>query len=202
MTSSETIVSLFSIALVAMITPGANNLVVFTVSIGAAPKKTAKACGGIIVGTICLTVVCWFGAAPVLYAMPSLQLVIVGLGCAYLVWGGTSLVLNAWRQSAGAGPTLPSSFWGLAVFQVTNPKAWVLCVSAAALMRGDRSDVLGLIVLATIFGIASALSLAVWAGAGRLLPGARTEGDAPPWVKAVLGLALIGTSVSLAFSAL
>lgn len=201
MMAPETLVGLFSLAFVAMITPGPNNFVALTVSVGGDRSKTARACGGIIAGTICLTGVCWFGAASVFEVFPVLQLVIVGLGCAYLVWGGISLFLSAWRRGANPGQSLPSSFWSLAGFQFTNPKAWVLCVAAVSAMQGSRSDLHGLIMLAAIFGIASALSLAVWVSAGRLLPGARTGKDTPPWITAVLGLALIGTSASLALSA-
>ncbi|WP_339764556.1 LysE family translocator [uncultured Hoeflea sp.] len=197
----ETIVGLFSLAFVAMITPGPNNLVALTVSVGGDPGKISKACSGIIAGTVCLIVLCWFGAASIFEILPGLQLVIVGLGCAYLLWGGAYLFLSAWRRSSGPGQSLPSSFWGLVCFQFVNPKAWVLCVAAVSAIQGRRSDLHGLIVLAAIFAIASTSTLAIWIGAGRLLPRRRSGEDTSPWVSALLGLALIGTSASLAISA-
>lgn len=74
----DIVTGIFGLAFVAMITPGPNNLVALTLSVGGELKKTAQACGGIIVGTICLIVVFWFGAASVFEALPVLQVIIVG----------------------------------------------------------------------------------------------------------------------------
>ncbi|WP_371171337.1 LysE family translocator [Aliiroseovarius sp. 2305UL8-7] len=202
MMAPEIVAGIFGLAFVAMITPGPNNLVALTLSVGGELNKTARACGGIIAGTICLVVVCWFGAASVFEAFPVLQIIIVGLGCAYLMWGGATLFLSTWHAGEPSGQSFPSSFWGLAGFQFTNPKAWVLCVAAVSVMQGSRADLLGLAVLGAIFGVSSAISLAVWVAAGRLLPRKRYEEGTPPWISAILGLALIGTCVSLAISAI
>ncbi|MEQ9199503.1 MAG: hypothetical protein RLN80_05905, partial [Rhodospirillales bacterium] len=94
------------------------------------------------------------------------------------------------------------SFWALAGFQFTNPKAWVLCVSAVSAMQLSNAGPAGLILLTAIFGIACVLSLSVWACAGRLLPLHRDRQHSPPWMSALPGFALIVTSAALAVSAI
>ena len=199
--SAEVLTGLFSLAFVAMITPGPNNLVAMSLSVGGNLRRTVAACGGIVSGTVCLVVVNWFGAASIFEALPVLRIAIVGMGSAYLIWCGTALVLGAWRGKAEQEHLLPSSFWALAGFQFTNPKAWVLCVAAVSAVQIGESGLTGLIALSAIFSIASMASLSIWVGIGRLFTAPRGGTRASPWIRAVLGLALIATSAMLVFSA-
>ena len=98
--SAEVLTGLFSRAFVAMITPGPNNLVAMSLSVGGNLRRTMAACGGIVSGTVCLVVVNWLGAASIFEAFPVLRIAIVGMGAAYLMWCGTALFLGAWRDRA------------------------------------------------------------------------------------------------------
>ena len=194
--------TLFSLAFVAMITPGPNNLVVLSLSIAGDLGRTVRACGGIVSGSMCLVALSWFGAVSAFEFYPVLRILIVGAGSVYLMWCGATLVLSARCDSADTGHSLPSSFWGLAGFQFANPKAWVLSVAAVSAMQNSNATLSGLIVLTAIFGFASLISLSIWASLGRLLPLPRDRGKAPSWVNIILGLALISTSALLANSAI
>lgn len=199
--SAEVLTGLFSLAFVAMITPGPNNLVAMSLSVGGNLRRTMAACGGIVSGTLCLVVVTWFGAASIFEAFPVLRIAIVGMGAAYLMWCGTALFLSAWPDRAEQELLLPSSFWALAGFQFTNPKAWVLCAAAVSSAQIGDPGLTGLIALSAIFTIASVVSPSIWVGIGRLLTVRRGGTRAPPWITAVLGLALIATSAMLVASA-
>lgn len=201
MTSAEVPAGLFSLAFVAMITPGPNNVVAMSVSVSGNLRRTVAACGGIVSGTVGLVVVNWFGAASIFQVLPVLRIAIVGMGSAYLVWCGTALFLSAWRGKAEQEHLLPSSFWALAGFQFTNPKAWVLCVAAVSAVQIGGPGLAGLIALSAIFATASVVSLSIWVSIGRLFTAPRGGTRAPRWIRAVLGLALIGTSAMLVVSA-
>ena len=199
--SAEVLTGLFSLAFASMITPGPNNLVAMSLSVGGNLRRTMAACGGIVSGTVCLVVVTWFGAASIFEVLPVLRIAIVGMGSAYLIWCGTALVLGAWRDKAEQQLLLPSSFWALAGFQFTNPKAWVLCTAAVSAAQIGDPGLTGLIALSAVFTIASVVSLSIWVSIGRLLTVRRGGTRAPPWLRAVLGLALIATSAMLVVSA-
>lgn len=199
--SAEVLTGLFSLAFVAMITPGPNNVVAMSLAVSGNLRRTVSACGGIVSGTVCLVVVNWFGAISIFEALPVLRIAIVGMGSAYLMWCGTALFLNAWRGKAEQEHLLPSSFWALAGFQFTNPKAWILCVAAASAVQIRDPGLAGLIALSAIFAIASVVSLSIWVSIGRLFTAHRGRTRAPRWIRAVLGLALIGTSAMVVVSA-
>ncbi|MEP1205988.1 MAG: LysE family transporter [Rhizobiaceae bacterium] len=191
---------IFVLAFVAMITPGPNNLVVLTLALGGDFGRVTGACGGIIAGMVGLTIVCWYGAASIFDVFPLLRIIVVALGSAYLMWGGAMLIVGAWRGDQRTKQVFPSSFLALAGFQFTNPKAWVLCLAAVSAMQGNQLNLFGLGVLTLILAAASAISLAAWIIVGHVLPVARDGEGLPAWVGTVLGLALIGTSASLALS--
>jgi threonine/homoserine/homoserine lactone efflux protein len=106
----------------------------------------------------------WFGLNLIRRLVPHFDLVAAIAGAAYLGWIGAVLAVKSGR-SAEAPTGLPTGAGGVALFQLANPKAWVLVMTAVAAVTA-QGDVL---VLAGLMSAISLLCLVVWAGLGAAL---------------------------------
>lgn len=134
---------------VAMITPGPNNFIVMAAASRNGPMAMVPTMAGIISGGLVLLIVIWIGAGSAFGTVPGLQPAVMIAGVLYLVWLGSTLMWDAIRSSntptgAGAGGGmlgLPSSFFGVFVFQFFNPKAWVLVLTVTASLTASASPI-------------------------------------------------------------
>src|ERR1700733_9623725 len=129
---------------------------------------------GIAVGLGALAWAAAAGLAGILLAAPFLQTGMKTIGSAYLLW----LALKIARSGAPVtndGAVLPTTFIGGAGLLLLNPKAWAMALGAAASFAMLAEGPLHLaLLLGATFGLASALSLSLWCGAGFLLARALT----------------------------
>ena len=108
-----------------------------------------------------------FGAAPVLR-----QILLVA-GALYLAWLGGGLIRRSRGGDFGDAGTgiqaLPSTALGVAVFQILNPKSWVLVTTATVAMPGGGVGAAGLAGfggLAAMMIVIPGLCRLLWACAG------------------------------------
>ena len=111
------------------VTPGPNNLMLAASGVNFGFRRTLPHMLGVSVGHgiqvgIVAGLLTW-----VLGWLDALRLELVLAGCSYLFW-------LAWRQAGagqpgGGGETRPLGFFGAALFQWVNPKAWVMVLNTA-----------------------------------------------------------------------
>jgi threonine/homoserine/homoserine lactone efflux protein len=161
-TDMNAFIPVLGMLVAAAITPGPNNMIVMAA--GARSLADAMAAMlGVVAGSLVVLGLVWWGVGAVVDAFPQLKLALSIGGGVYLAWLGVSL----WQQpqeSASDPPRrmLPSSALGVAVFQLLNPKAWMLVMTAAAAM--PRSN--GIVTLAILIALVTGMCLALWAFAG------------------------------------
>lgn len=117
-------------AFVMSITPGPNNLMLASSGLTFGFKRTAPHIAGIQVGFFALVALTGLGLGAVFQAEPRLQLALKIVGAAYLLY----LAWKLWRASElkdrdGAEPL---SLFNAALFQLVNPKALVMAITAIA----------------------------------------------------------------------
>lgn len=191
------LLSLLGLVFAATATPGPNNLVVLSLSVTVGPQQAAVASLGVLFGTLALLFLNWFGAVLMFNKWPMLQLGLTGLGSAYLLWTGITLCHSAFfPNTKKTSVAMPSSPISLALFQLSNPKAWILCIAAVSATQAHSPDGLGLILLSVLFLFTMSISLCLWILLGRVLPHKQTT----PWLSLVLGAAIIWCSAMLIFS--
>src|SRR5687768_17221394 len=119
----------------AAITPGPNNIIVMQAGArGMAPA--AGAVLGIVCGSTLLLIFTWFGFGIATSFVPAFALVLHILCGAYLAWLGFALLT---REQTAVDGTVPSTPLGIAVFQLLNPKAWILVAAAVAATPREKS---------------------------------------------------------------
>jgi threonine/homoserine/homoserine lactone efflux protein len=184
------------VVFVAAVTPGPNNVAVLRAARGGV-IAALPTIAGVVLGSLLLLTLAASGVGVLLGDSPAARFALTVAGCTYLAWLGA-------RLAAGPGgdrddPAVdggPVGFAGLLVFQLVNPKAWVLTLSAVAAVPPGRSPLeLGL-ALAPIFVVVPAVCLLLWALGGTLLARHATKPLARR-IDRVLGAALFVSALLL-----
>jgi threonine/homoserine/homoserine lactone efflux protein len=168
----EPLLPLIGFALATSATPGPNTLMVAAVAARLGVARVMPQMLGITLG------------------FPAMILAIaVGLGLPFAEWpsvhramriaGGAWLLWLAWKIATAPPPgaaeaAAPLGFWGAALFQWVNPKAWMIVVAAVPAFTTTEAPMLPQALrMALIFALVSMPSLLLWAtlglGARRLL---------------------------------
>ena len=187
----ENELALASFMLLATLSPGPNNFIVMRAS-AAGGKRAALVCVlGVLLGSILLLFTAQFGLGLVLKRLPAAQLLLTWLGSGMLVWMGLGMIWNGGQKKDGAAPALASSTIGVALFQLLNPKSWLMAVTILSI-SGGLSWHLVLLFLAVML-----VSLSLWTIAGALLMAALRKQGPRIWFDRAMGLSLIGCAALL-----
>jgi threonine/homoserine/homoserine lactone efflux protein len=152
-------------AFVGSITPGPNNVLLAASGANFGIRRTVPHMLGITSGFSVLVAGVGLGLGALFEAMPVLHLVLRMTGAAYLLY-------LAWRianatPSKADGQGRPFSLIEAAGFQVANPKAWVLAITAvSAFTRPGEAYYFDLAVVIAVFAVVNLPCIAVWTAFG------------------------------------
>ncbi len=199
----ETLIVVIGILGVGAITPGPNNCMVMAAGARGGLPAAGPVIGGVILGGLVLLALAWSGVAAALEAAPRLRLALTSGGAAYLVWLGGGMIWEARRLAdascgwSSSERELPCNWLGVAAFQLVNPKAWVLLVTATAVMSRALDGLWGLGALAAIYTVRSGFSLTIWAVAGSAIGRCFSKGGSRRWFDRAMGGLLVALAVLL-----
>lgn len=164
----ETFLALVVFAFTTSITPGPNNMMLFSSGVNFGFRRTVPHMLGIGAGFLSLLIGVGFGLGALLHSVPLLYTVLKFAGGAYLVWIawkiGTSRSL-----SEGQAGSKPMTFLGAAAFQWVNPKAWVMAVTAMATYTDQTQYFMTVLLVGVAFAAVNLPSVSTWAGFGSAL---------------------------------
>ena len=146
------------------VTPGPNNLMLAASGVNFGFRRTLPHMLGISIGVGIQIVLVAGLLAWVMTWLDALRLPLVFVGCAYLLW-------LAWRQARAGQPgnsekSQPLGFFGAALFQWVNPKAWMMVLNVAILFLPPESGWADAVLLALISASINLPCIALWAVAG------------------------------------
>lgn len=177
-------------------TPGPNNLMVMSSSALFGIRRTLPHWLGVNIGFNLLLIAGVFGLGEVVQRYPLALLVVKVGGALWLAWMASQFIravinpLPAAQRAEGKTRTRPFRIYEAALFQIINPKALMMTISAAgayvALAETAPERALIMVVTFIIFGSPGGLA---WMFAGGTLK--RFLGD-PRWARILnAGIALI-----------
>ncbi len=155
-------------AFVTSITPGPNNTMVLASGLNHGFARSMPHILGISIGFAAMVVGVGVGLGRLFLAYPSLYTTLRVVGAVYLLWLAWQIATAQPLQET-ATPGRPFGFWQAAAFQWVNPKAWIMAVGAIATYVPAEGGVLAVIVIAALFAVVNAPSVAVWAAFGTTL---------------------------------
>jgi threonine/homoserine/homoserine lactone efflux protein len=124
---------------------------------------------GITFGFGVLLALCAVGIGSLILALPSAQLLLKILSSGYLLYLAWQLRLMAFNHKH-ADNAQPMSFFGAALFQFANPKAWVMAITGASAFLPQMQPVgVAIGVFCLVFCTVNLPCIGVWAGTGAAL---------------------------------
>jgi threonine/homoserine/homoserine lactone efflux protein len=160
-------------AFVASITPGPNNLLLMRSGARFGVRRSLWHLVGVQSGFVGLVVLAHFGIAAVLLAVPG-AFALLRWGCfAYLLWLAFVILRDARAQAgttrAPPANVRPMSYFEGVMFQLINPKAWMMAVTVASAFYGTAApthlDLTVATLISTSIGGPCMLVWTIW-GAG------------------------------------
>lgn len=179
-------------AFVSSITPGPNNLMLWSSGMNFGIRGTARHLMGVNLGFSSLLLVTAVGVGSLFQRWPWLDLTLRFAGSAYLLY-------LAWRiarsgKASQKHTPKPLSFWEAVAFQYVNPKAWVMGITAAGSFLPENSSVVaGALFLTLIFGIVNLPCVGTWVVAGTGIGKLLTDDRSRRIVNGILAVLLVGT---------
>ncbi len=166
----ELITALIAFAFVTSITPGPNNLMLMTSAINFGFRRTLPHMLGVALGFTFMIAMIGLGLKEIFDAFPiSYQIlkIISVIFLSYLAWK----IANAapLKKNGNNNTTKPLNFLQAAAFQWINPKAWIMAVSAIGTYTTSDQTMLGMILVAVIFGAINLPSISIWVAMGTKL---------------------------------
>ncbi|MFL9925776.1 LysE family translocator [Herbaspirillum lusitanum] len=163
------LVPLMSFAFVSSITPGPNNIMLTSSGIWFGFARSIPHMLGITFGFGVLLAVCAAGIGSLVIAVPAIHVLLKVLGSGYLLYLAWKLRDMGFSERLESG-VRPMSFWGAAVFQFANPKAWVMAITGASAFLPLMQPVwLAIAIYCLIFCAINLPCISVWTGAGAVL---------------------------------
>lgn len=174
--------------LVAAITPGPNNFLVMTAAMQGGWPAAVKTVAAIVVGSLILFCLIKLGLNAAGPEFPLLGPVTAIAGAGYLMWLGFSLMQIMPHKSQPSRAIGSMSTTGLIVFQLLNPKAWVLM---SVFVAGSASSPSSDLLLVTILVVVVSTCLFLWAVAGVALSSYYAQDKPRRWIDRVMGASLL-----------
>jgi threonine/homoserine/homoserine lactone efflux protein len=167
MLTTEMLAALAAFALVSSITPGPNNLMLMASGTNFGLARSVPHLLGVSIGFVIMLIVVGAGLGAALHAWPPGMVALKLLSAAYLLY-------LAWKIATAAPMTdgepksgaRPLTFLQAAAFQWVNPKAWTMALTAMAVYVPESDRLLGILIVAIVFGAINLPSCGVWAAAG------------------------------------
>jgi threonine/homoserine/homoserine lactone efflux protein len=176
--SPDLLLPLCTFAAVSSITPGPNNTMILASGLNYGFRRSLPHLFGICGGFSFMVFAVGFGLQTVFEQVPMLQLLLKYAGAIYLLWLAWKLAHAAPMSSEQAQLSQPMGFWGAAVFQWVNPKAWVMILTAMSAYLPPHAVVFDVALLALVFAVIGIFCVGAWAlfgvGMRRFLQDARS----------------------------
>jgi threonine/homoserine/homoserine lactone efflux protein len=177
------------------ITPGPNNVMLTASGANYGFRRTVPHLLGVTIGHTAQTVAVCAGLGAIFLRWPALQTALQWIGAIYLVYMGWRLLGSGDPRNAATGAR-PITFFEAAAFQLLNPKAWVMSLTAASLfMPRELGLIGGCIYVATMMLLINWPCVTVWALFGSSLRNYLQQPARRLAFNAAMALALAGTAV-------
>jgi threonine/homoserine/homoserine lactone efflux protein len=198
MITIELTVALITFYFVMFVTPGPNNIMLTTSGIKYGFKKTIPHILGIPLGHFFQISLVSLGLGTLFQNYPLIQEILKVAGCLYLfflaykMFGSLSIKEN--KKKTGR----PLKFYEASLFQILNPKAWVVAITAVSVFfPKDEHFITGIFYLAAIAPIICLPSISVWALFGSGIRAFVSNPKMRQIIEIVMAFLLIATGVMI-----
>lgn len=190
--TSEVLISLCMFAFATSATPGPNNAMLFASGVNFGLRRSVPHILGVTLGFTFMQLALGLGVGVVFEAVPGLYNVLRVLGVGYmlyLAWAiGTSTPPASTepttesateqtteqamaQQARGTAKAKPMTFLQASAFQWVNPKALMMCITAASTYAPPDQPVIGALIVTAAFFFVGMPCVGAWAVLGSVMRG-------------------------------
>ncbi|MGR3437970.1 LysE family translocator [Salipiger abyssi] len=163
----DLLLALSAFALVTVITPGPNNLMLLASGANFGFRRTIPHMLGIGLGFPAMVLLMGLGVGQIFEIWPQAHMVLLVISVIYMLWLAWKIAHAAPPPEAGSEPAgRPLNFLQAAAFQWVNPKAWSMALGAITLYAAGREPGAVLWVAGTYVAV-SGISTTSWTVLGR-----------------------------------
>ena len=145
------------------ITPGPNNLMLTASGVNFGYVRTLPHLLGVATGFILLCCSVALGLGALFVQIPVLHTGLKIFGSIYLIYLAWKIA-NSSRVEGGYQRQQPMTFWQAALFQVVNPKAWTMAITAISAFTLDGDElVASTVAVVACFALVSLPCCSAWA---------------------------------------
>jgi threonine/homoserine/homoserine lactone efflux protein len=204
--TTQLLASLCLFAFVTSATPGPNNAMLFASGVNFGLRRTVPHLLGVTLGFTFMQLALGLGVGIVFEAVPGLYSVLRVLGLAYmlyLAWAiGTAVPPvvsdNAATRTNDVVTGTPMTFLQATAFQWVNPKALMMCITAASAYAPPEQPVLGAFIVTAAFLVVGMPCCGAWAVLGSLMRGLLQNRRRLRAFNVTMALALVASMVPMA----
>lgn len=161
-------------------------------------RRSIPLLSGLVVGFTLLTAICAVGVGAILHSVDALRVAVKVAGTAYLLWLAYHIGISGAPSVDASTADAPPAFRTGVIFNLLNPKAWTVVISATA-AYASLSDSTALLatVLVIVFAACCTIACIAWCAGGHAL--SRVLNSDRQWriVNTILGLLLACTVIPM-----
>jgi threonine/homoserine/homoserine lactone efflux protein len=170
MSVSQPLLLAFTVfALVMFFTPGPNNIMLLSSGLTFGFRRTLPHIAGITIGFAFMIAAVGAGLGTVFIAYPALQTALKYAGAAYLVYLAAVIAASGPAKARQEGRRGPMTFWGAAMFQWVNVKAWVVVIGTMTAYAAIARFPWNIVIQTAISLLIGAASTLTWTLSGSAL---------------------------------
>ena len=193
----ELILAISAYNFVMYVTPGPNNSILTASGIKFGFFRSIPNILGIPTGHgLQLALVC-LGLGSLFVAFPVLLDILRYVGAAYILYLAYKM-FGSLNITATEDKSRPLKYYEAILFQFVNPKAWVICITAASLFYPEQENLiigtLFMVVMSTVINIPS---ISIWAFGGSVIRFYLNNIKLKKIIEWLLALLLIATAISV-----
>ena len=190
----NTLLALAAFGLIAAVTPGPNNIMLWGEGVKFGFKATLPHIIGTTIGVGTIGAATAAGIGVLVETVPQIELALKIIGSIYLLY--LSYQVSGIKAVQQSDAERPLSILQAFVFQFVNPKSWFFALSAVGTFRPPEFSIfVGSVLIVLVMMLVIPPSAAVWAAGGTLINKLISNNRARKIFSIVLALALVGTVV-------
>ncbi len=155
-------------ASVMAITPGPNNLMLFSYGKAYGINESQKVIIGIFMGVYVMLYLAGYGIANIINNIPAMELVLKIAGSLWMIYLG--FVLRKISIETGRKDQIAIGFWQAFAQQFVNIKAWVMAINGASVFLPKTDSLhLNVFLFATSFALVGVPCMIIWLKMGDMI---------------------------------
>jgi threonine/homoserine/homoserine lactone efflux protein len=195
----DVFLALASFAFVMAFTPGPNNIMLTASGANFGFTRSIPHLAGVVIGFVVLLLVSGGGLGALLVTFPSIQTALKVVGTAYMLWLAWKIANPYGGHDGKNSDARPPTFLQAVAFQWVNPKGVIIAFGAVALYVRPERALLDLLILLTVFGVATLLSTLTWLCFGAALSQVLRDERHAQIFNIVMALLLVASIVPMVF---